>query len=64
MALNKFQQARAQMESALGEPMLKSVRASPAGEAAREWSSRGSPLWRPYLTVNGQPHTRAPRRCS
>jgi hypothetical protein len=61
MALDKFELAKAQMESALGEPVLQCVGLSPAGQGMLTFSNSDSPLWRPYLTVNGQPHTPLPR---
>lgn len=61
MALDKFEQARAQLESALGEPILQCVGVSPAGQGLLTFSGSDSPFWRPYLTVNGQPHTPVPR---
>jgi hypothetical protein len=57
----KFEQARAQLESALGEPVLRCVGVSAAGQQILGWGGVDSPFWRPYLTVNGQPHTPVPR---
>jgi hypothetical protein len=53
--------ARAQLESALSEPILQCAGVSPAGQAALDFSRSDSPFWRPYLTINGQPHTPVPR---
>ena len=61
MAENKFEQAKAQLESVLREPVVQSAGVNAAGQALLDFGDSDSPLWQPYLTVNGEPHTRVPR---
>jgi hypothetical protein len=61
MAQSKFEQAKAQLESVLREPVVTSAGVNAAGQALLERDGSDSPFWQPYVTVDGEKHSRVPR---
>jgi hypothetical protein len=62
MALNKYEQRWVpEVQSALGEPILRCVAMNSAGVHALMWTNSLIPgMWRQYVFVNGKPYNKVP----
>ncbi|MDT5011795.1 MAG: hypothetical protein QOH57_3412 [Mycobacterium sp.] len=62
MALRKYEQRWApELESALGEPILRCIAMNTVGVHSRMNSERSTLTLRPFLMVDGEKHTRIPQ---